>query len=90
MLIYVDDIIVAISCSRVVVELVNNLWKEFVVKYLGGLHYILGIEMKRKHDGAVLLQTKYANDIFARVGMRNCKPATSPMSSTEKLRIVRD
>ena len=85
MLIYVDDIIIASSSPRAVPELVRNLQQEFAIKDLGDLHYFLGVEVKRKRDGAVLLQTKYANDLLARVGMTDCKPVTTPMSNTEKL-----
>ena len=85
MLIYVDDIIVASSSSRAVEELVKSLREEFAIKDLGNLHYFLGIEVKREEDGLVLLQSKYASDVLARVGMTSCKMVTSPMSSTEKL-----
>lgn len=56
---------VANSSSRAVPELVRNLQQEFAVKDLGDLHYFLRVEVNRKKEGAVLLQTKYANDLLA-------------------------
>ena len=49
------------------------------------MHYFLGIEVKQCHDGIMLTQEKYARDILKRVGMRDCKPSSTPMSTTDKL-----
>jgi histone deacetylase 1/2 len=45
----------------------------------------LGIEVRKVDDGITLSQGRYALELLQRVGMRKCKPVTSPMSSTEKL-----
>ena len=58
---------------------------DFALKDLGELHYFLGIEVKQVHDGILLTQEKYAKDILKRVGMRDCKPSSTPLSTTEKL-----
>jgi hypothetical protein len=52
---------------------------------LGPLHYFLGIEVNRLSDGILLTQTKYASDILRRAGMSDCKPATTPLSTSAKL-----
>jgi histone deacetylase 1/2 len=49
------------------------------------LHYFLGIEVSKVRDGILLTQEKYANDVLERVGMTQCKPVNSPLSTTEKL-----
>jgi hypothetical protein len=33
----------------------------------------------------LLTQEKYASDLLKRVGMSNCKPVASPLSTSEKL-----
>jgi histone deacetylase 1/2 len=53
-LVYVDDIIVASSIERGTVALLNDLQEEFALKDLGDLHYFLGIEVTKVHDGIVL------------------------------------
>ena len=58
---------------------------EFALKDLGELSYFLGIEVKKAHDGILLTQEKYARDIIKRVGMKDCKPTSTPLSTTEKL-----
>jgi hypothetical protein len=84
-LVYVDDIIVASSKSNATVALLNKLSDEFTLKDLGDLHYFLGIEVSKIKEGIVLTQEKYANDILRRAGMTQCKPCTTPMSTSEKL-----
>jgi hypothetical protein len=64
MLVYVDDIVVASSSENVVHAHLHNLGLTFALKDLGPLHYFLGIEVKKVHDGIILTQEKYANDLL--------------------------
>jgi histone deacetylase 1/2 len=84
LLIYVDDIIVASSSPAATEALLKDLQADFALKDLGELHY-LGIEVKKVRDGILLKQEKYTFDLLQRVGMKNCKPMNTPMSSTDKL-----
>ena len=86
-LIYVDDIIVASSTRDATSALLQDLNKEFALKDLGDLDYFLGIEVSWINNGIVLSQSKYSNDILRRTGMINCKLASTPMSTTEKLSV---
>jgi histone deacetylase 1/2 len=87
LLVYVDDIIVASSSPRATEALLKDLQADFALKDLGELHYFLGIEVKKARDGILLTQQKYTSDLLHRVGMRNCKPMNTPMSSADKLSI---
>jgi histone deacetylase 1/2 len=80
MLIYVDDIVVASSSEKVVDALLHDLGVDFALKNLGDLHYFLGIEVKKVHDGIILSQEKYANDLLHRVNMQICKTVDMPLS----------
>lgn len=84
-LIYVDDIIVASSTQDATLALLQDLNKEFALKDLGDLNYFLGIEVNKVKNGILLTQEKYANDVLRRVGMLNCKPVSTPLSTSEKL-----
>ncbi|KAK1651263.1 hypothetical protein QYE76_069068 [Lolium multiflorum] len=88
MLIYVDDIVVASSSDKAVTALLHDLGMDFALKDLGELHYFLGIEVKKVHDGVVLSQTKYANDLLHRVNMHICKTVDTPLSVTDKLSLT--
>jgi histone deacetylase 1/2 len=54
MLIYVDDIFVASSSEKAVNALLHDLGLDSAIKDLGDLHYFLGIEVKKVHDGIIL------------------------------------
>jgi hypothetical protein len=84
-LVYVDDIIVASSSDQATQALLLDLQKEFSLKDLDNLHYFLGIEVTKKKNGLLLTQEKYASDLLKRVGMSNCKPVATPLSTSEKL-----
>ena len=84
-LIYVDDIIVASSSKNATNALLHDLSSEFALKDLGDLHFFLGIEVKKIQDGIVLNQEKYATELLTRMGMKDCKPSPTPLSSSEKL-----
>ena len=45
----------------------------------------LGIEVNKVHDGIILSQGKYVNELLQRVGMTQCKPVSTPLSTSEKL-----
>jgi hypothetical protein len=84
-LIYVDDIIVAISSLEGTKCLLKTLKSNFALKDLGDIHYFLGIEVTKLGDGILLSQAKYSNDVLKRTGMQKCKPANTPMSTPKKL-----
>jgi histone deacetylase 1/2 len=88
MLIYVDDIIVSSSSDQAIVALVKELNKDFAIKDLGDLHYFLGIEVKKIQNSLLLTQEKYAMDILDKVGIRDCKPSPTQLSSSDPLSLV--
>jgi histone deacetylase 1/2 len=88
MLIYVDDIVVARSSEKAVGALLHDVGMDFALKDLGALHYFLGIEVKKVHDGIILSQEKYANELLSRVNMKICKAVDTPLSVSEKLSLT--
>jgi histone deacetylase 1/2 len=67
---------------------IKNLNKNFAIKDLGDLHYFIGIEVRKTHNGLLLTQGKYAKDLLQKVGMHGCKPSPTPLSSTEQLSLT--
>jgi histone deacetylase 1/2 len=88
MLIYVDDIVVASSSEKAVNALLHDLGLDFALKDLGDLHYFLGIEVRKVHDGIILSREKYANDLLHRVNMQICKTVDTPLSMSDKLSLT--
>lgn len=85
MLVYVDDIVIAGSSPRAVDGLVHSLAASFPIKDLGPLEYFLGLEASYNSGGMTLTQRKYALDLLHRVSMENCKPTSTPLSSSDQL-----
>ena len=83
--VYVDDIILISSSAAAADRLVIALRDDFAVKDLGALHFFLGLEVSQSSAGVTLTQKKYALDLLRRAGMLKCKPATTPMSATDRL-----
>jgi hypothetical protein len=65
LLLYVHDIVLTASTTSRLQAVIQQLHKEFAMKDLGPLHYILGIQVQRTTDGFFLHQEQYADDILA-------------------------
>lgn len=83
--VYVDDIIVVSSTEKATAALLQDLQEEFALKDLGELNYFLGVEVSKVRHGIVLTQDKYTSDLLKKVGMSDCKPVATPLSTSEKL-----
>lgn len=85
-LVYVDDIIITGSSSKLIADLITKLNRTFALKELGAPDYFLGIEVKKIPNGALLLtQSKYIRDLMQRANMQDCKGLATPMLSNQKL-----
>jgi len=58
---------------------------EFEMSNMGLLHYFLRLKVHQAEGGIFISQRKYARDLLNKFGMRNCKPAVTPMNTNEKL-----
>ena len=63
----------------------KNLAEEFEMKYLGLMHYFLGLEVWKSREGIFLNQGKYAVKILKRFDMLDCKTMATPMDINLKL-----
>ena len=48
---------------------------------MGELTYFLGFQVRQLKDGTFLSQTKYTQDLLKRFGMKEAKPAKTPMGN---------
>lgn len=82
---YIDDIIYTGSSNSLLREFKSCMMRKFEMTELGKLHYFLGMEVKQGADGIFISQKKYASDLLKIFHMLNCKVATTPMNTNEKL-----
>jgi hypothetical protein len=85
LLLYVDDIILTASSTKLLRRTISALQREFVMKDLGPLHHFLGITVERRPDGLLLHQRTYTLDVLKRVVMTDCKPCSTPVDLKAKL-----
>src|SRR4051812_8173143 len=57
----------------------------FLSRILVIFSIFFGLEASRNSGGMIVTQRKYALDLLHRVGMENYKPASTPLSTSERL-----
>jgi hypothetical protein len=82
---YVDDLIIVSSSDAATTHLLKQLDQEFTIKYLGHLHYFLGIEVHSSASGLILSHKKCITELLTKTNMLNCCPVSTPMSSSDKV-----
>jgi hypothetical protein len=85
LMLYVDDIILTASSTRLLLRLTELLHFEFTMTDLGDLHHFLGISVTRSKDGFFLSQRQYAADLLQRAGMAECHPTATHVDTHAKL-----
>jgi hypothetical protein len=84
LLLYVDDLLLR-GAEKLITECKRKLAAEFEVKYLGMMHYFLGLEVWQRLDGIFQNQGKCVVEILKRFEMLDCKAMVTPMVSNLKL-----
>jgi hypothetical protein len=85
LVLYVDDLILTSSDSKLLNHVKTSLKKKFEMTDLGFLHYFLGLQVLQTNEGIFLSRSKYACDLLCRFHMDDCKPTPSPFQSGVKL-----
>jgi hypothetical protein len=80
LLLYVDDLFIT-GEESLIIQCKKELASKFDMKYLGLMHYYLGLEVWKKHGEGFLGQGKYAIKILQKFGMMNCKSMDTPMNA---------
>jgi hypothetical protein len=84
LLLYVDDLFLT-GEENLIVECKQRLAAEFEMKYLGLMHYFLGLEVWQSPKIIFLNQGKYTVEILKRFDMLECNSINTPMEAKLKL-----
>jgi hypothetical protein len=68
---------VTTSCE----EFSRVMMQKFEISMMGELNYFLGFQVKQLMEGTFISQTKYTQDLLKRFGMKDAKPAKTPMGT---------
>jgi hypothetical protein len=82
---YVDDLIITGNVGKLIDEIKEQMSQVFEMKYLGELHYCLGIEVWRNVRQTFDCQSKYVREVLKRIKMDQCKYSIVPMQENVKL-----
>ena len=87
LLLYVDDLVLAVSTKDTIDWIRLKLHQEFDMTDLGPLTTFLGREIQRNQTSRTLFlsQIKYVNKMLQTIGMQNCNPAVTPADPHIKL-----
>eukprot|EP00253_Pinus_taeda_P026253 PITA_26253 len=76
---YVDDLILT-GDYQLIQFCKDDLAREFEMKYIGLMHYFLGMEVWHKDGEVFVSQGKYANEILRHFHMDKGKPMQTPLA----------
>jgi hypothetical protein len=79
--IYVDDIIFGSTNQKSCEEFSSVMTQKFEMSMMGELNYFLRFQVKQLKDDTFISQTKYTQDLLKRFGMKDAKPAKTPMGT---------
>ncbi|XP_019176275.1 PREDICTED: uncharacterized protein LOC109171658 [Ipomoea nil] len=83
--IYVDDIVFGSTRETYKDEFIRHMKSEFEMSMVGELSYFLGLQIKQLEDGIFISQSKYANNLVNRFGLKESKAVRTPVATTEKI-----
>jgi hypothetical protein len=78
LVLYVDDLFLTVD-EQVIADCKANLKVEFEMKYLGLMHYFLGLDVWQQDGRFFLGQGKYTLDILCRFKMIDCRLMSMPL-----------
>jgi hypothetical protein len=64
--------------------------QKFEMSMMGELTYFLRFQVKQLMDGTFISQTKYTQDLLKRFGMKDVKPAKTPMGTDGHLDLKKE
>jgi hypothetical protein len=82
---YIGDILIFGTSTKVIVEIKSFLSRCFDMKDLGPTNVILNIKLIKSEDGITLNQSHYAEKILSRFGFEDCKISPTPYDASIKL-----
>jgi hypothetical protein len=84
LLLYVDDLFLTRE-ENLITKSKKNFTTDFQMKYLGLMHYFLGLEEWQSPERIFLNQRKYAVEILKRFDILECKSMDTHMEAKMKL-----
>lgn len=78
LIIWVDDIIISATSSKLLEGVKESLCQKFKMKDLGELSRFLGTQFKRSETSIEMSQSQYIYKVLSKFEMSDCKPKSTP------------
>ena len=85
-LVYVDDLVIIGADPEEIDRVKSQLAASSDMKYLGKLHYFLGIKVIHTPERILISQRHYVLSMLIKFGIMNCKSTTTPLDRNVKIR----
>nr|KAJ0188603.1 hypothetical protein LSAT_V11C900505350 [Lactuca sativa] len=85
--IYVDDIIFGSPNEKLSKEFAEIMSQRFEMSMMGKMTFFLGLEVQQQKSGISICQSKYISDLLVKYSLSDCKPASTPVSKTDKIHV---
>ena len=79
--VYVDDLLLVSPVSAHLEDLKTSFKKDFPIKDLGEVSWLLGIAIDKSTTGITLHQKQYINNMIHRFGLQDSTPSPTPMTT---------
>nr|KAJ0227803.1 hypothetical protein LSAT_V11C100040470 [Lactuca sativa] len=83
--IYDDDIIFGSPNETLSKEFAEIMSQRFEMSMMGKMTFFLGLEVQQQKTGISICQSKYISDLLVKYSLSDCKPASTPVSKTDKI-----
>ncbi|KAM1223589.1 hypothetical protein ACFX2G_043549 [Malus domestica] len=83
--IYVDDIVYTGNNQEMLDEFKEDMKDKYEMTDLGVLHHFLGMGVIQTDTSIFIHQRKYASSLLDKFGLKECKPVSIPLITSEKL-----
>nr|KAJ0204837.1 hypothetical protein LSAT_V11C500258600 [Lactuca sativa] len=83
--IYVDDIIFGSPNEKLSKEFAEIMSQRFEMSMMRKMTFFLGLEVQQQKSGISICQSKYISDLLIKYSLSDCKPASTPVSKTDKM-----
>jgi hypothetical protein len=84
--VYVDEIIFRSDDDKMSQKFSRDMKNEFEISFLGELNFFLGLHICQCDKCIFISYTKYIRETQKKFGMEDCKPISTPMQTSCKLR----
>ena len=80
--VYVDDLLIIAANQQTIDQIISHLEKEFKIKDLGHVNYLLGMKIKQERGVITITQQSFILKMLEEVNLLDSNPKKTPMDAS--------